>query len=91
MVRMFDIRLEELLQEGSDPAWIDRKLFETEMANLHRYGYGVKSFMLSMLETAVEISGATADASIIPIRTSPAVPVLIRSDQRTRSPVRPRT
>lgn len=32
------------------------KLFETEMRNLKLFGYGAKGFMLSMIETALEIT-----------------------------------
>lgn len=35
---------------------IDQELFKTEIRNLELYGYGVKGFMLSMVETALEIS-----------------------------------
>jgi putative hydrolase of the HAD superfamily len=32
------------------------ELFETEMQNLSLYGYGIKSFTLSMIETAIRVS-----------------------------------
>lgn len=32
-------------------------LFRTEMANLELYGYGIKAFMLSLVECAIEITG----------------------------------
>jgi putative hydrolase of the HAD superfamily len=35
---------------------VDTRLAETEMKNLGIYGYGVKSFTLSMLETAIELT-----------------------------------
>ena len=35
---------------------IDQELFKTEIKNLEFYGYGVKGFMLSMVESALEIS-----------------------------------
>lgn len=35
---------------------IDAVLHETEMRNLKHFGYGVKGFTLSMIETAIEIS-----------------------------------
>ncbi|MGB6152795.1 MAG: HAD family hydrolase [Pricia sp.] len=35
---------------------IDQELFKTEIKNLELYGYGVKGFMLSMIESALEIS-----------------------------------
>ncbi len=45
-----------LLAPYHAPEWIDRKLYETEMRNLQRFGYGIKGFTLSMIETAVELS-----------------------------------
>lgn len=35
---------------------IDQELFKMEMKNLEVYGYGVKGFMLSMIESALELS-----------------------------------
>ncbi|KKL91688.1 hypothetical protein LCGC14_1892160, partial [marine sediment metagenome] len=35
---------------------IDQELFKTEIKNLDCYGYGVKGFVLSMVESALEIS-----------------------------------
>lgn len=35
---------------------IDQELFKMEMKNLELYGYGIKGFMLSMIESAMEIS-----------------------------------
>lgn len=35
---------------------IDQELFKTEIKNLSIYGYGVKGFMLSMVECALELS-----------------------------------
>ena len=45
-----------LLQEFETKNKIDNELFAKEMENLALYGYGVKGFMLSMLETAIELS-----------------------------------
>jgi len=42
---------------------VDRHLFEVEMRNLSLYGYGIKSFTLSMLETAIELSRGRIPAS----------------------------
>jgi len=36
---------------------INDELFKTEMRNLALYGYGAKSFVLSMIETALRLSG----------------------------------
>lgn len=46
----------ELLRNYLPPADISAELFKTEMDNLAKYGYGVKGFMLSMIETALRIS-----------------------------------
>lgn len=46
----------ELLSKYGDAKKISSELFSTEMDNLERYGYGVKGFTLSMLETALRIS-----------------------------------
>jgi putative hydrolase of the HAD superfamily len=45
-----------LLRPFHDDAWIDARLHETEMRNLRRYGYGIKGFTLSMIETALELT-----------------------------------
>ena len=39
-----------------------QELFKTEMDNLELYGYGVKGFMLSMVETAIRITGGNLTA-----------------------------
>jgi putative hydrolase of the HAD superfamily len=36
-------------------------LYETEMGNLPYYGYGIKSFTLSMIETAIRVTGGRID------------------------------
>lgn len=36
---------------------IDRKVNETEVANIDYYGYGVSSFVLSLIETAIDLTG----------------------------------
>ncbi len=37
--------------------WIERRVHETEIRNLRYYGYGVSSFVLSLIETAVDLGG----------------------------------
>ncbi len=41
---------------------IDQELFKMEMKNLPLYGYGVKGFVLSMVETAIELSNNNVSA-----------------------------
>jgi putative hydrolase of the HAD superfamily len=58
----------ELLERHVPAADVDARLAETEMKNLSIYGYGVKSFTLSMLETAMELTERripTADLDVI--------------------------
>ncbi|HEV2140356.1 MAG TPA: HAD family hydrolase [Candidatus Dormibacteraeota bacterium] len=52
----------ELLQRYAPHADVDRRLAEMEMKNLNVYGYGVKSFTLSMLETAIELTNGRIPA-----------------------------
>ena len=55
--------LRELLHRHVPDADVDRHLFETEMKNLGIYGYGIKSFTLSMIETAIQLTGGRIPAS----------------------------
>jgi len=44
---------------------IDQELFKKEMENLELYGYGVKSFILSMVESAIELSNHSIPNSTV--------------------------
>jgi putative hydrolase of the HAD superfamily len=46
----------ELLSPYHPADWIGERLYETESRNLKHFGYGIKSFALSMIETAVELT-----------------------------------
>ena len=54
-----------LLQEFETKNKIDNELFAKEMENLALYGYGVKGFMLSMLETAIELSSGQVNSQTL--------------------------
>lgn len=56
LYNMTQDRFKDLLAPYHDGQIIDRELYETEMRNLARYGYGIKSFTLSMIETAIELT-----------------------------------
>ena len=58
-------RFGQLLSGYRDPEKIIRQLDETEMENVHSYGYGIKSFTLSMVESALDISGGQVCGSEI--------------------------
>lgn len=44
---------------------LSEELFATEMKNLHMYGYGLKSMMLSMIETTCKAMGEEGDLRIV--------------------------
>jgi putative hydrolase of the HAD superfamily len=49
-------RFGKLLSTYHDLDWINKRLYATEMRNLEHFGYGIKAFALSMIETAVELT-----------------------------------
>lgn len=49
-------RFKQLMVTWIDKETCDKELLKTEIANLPLYGYGAKSFVLSMLETAIKMS-----------------------------------
>jgi len=57
--------LAQILSPYREPDWVNRKLDEIEVSNLQFYGYGIKSFTLSMIETAAEaVEGKIEDQTI---------------------------
>lgn len=58
-------RYRALLAQYHDAATVDRRLFATEMRNLELYGYGVKGFTLSAIETAIELTSGKIGADEI--------------------------
>lgn len=57
----FCMLLEDYLPQHS----VSQELFKTEIQNLPLYGYGIKGFMLCMIETVSRVSGGTASMQII--------------------------
>ncbi len=51
-----------LLAPYADPENLHRRLVETERRNLRLFGYGVKGFTLSMIESAIEVSEGRVSA-----------------------------
>ena len=45
-----------LLERYNPSGVADEHLYEVEMRNLRHFGYGVKGFVLSMIETAIELT-----------------------------------
>lgn len=52
----------ELLAPYADAARLDAAVLATERRNLEVFGYGVKGFTLSLVETAIEVSGGRVAA-----------------------------
>ncbi|MFD0751416.1 HAD family hydrolase [Mucilaginibacter calamicampi] len=51
-----------LMSEYASERDLERELLKIEIANLGLYGYGIKGFILSMMEAALTISGGTINA-----------------------------
>ena len=60
--RAGDVFSETLLEYGQAD-WLQDRLFETEIANMPLLGYGAKSVCISMMETAMEVSGGKVSAT----------------------------
>jgi putative hydrolase of the HAD superfamily len=58
-------RFAELLAEFTNPDHLHDRLLEAERRNLGHYGFGVKGFTLSMIETAIEVTQGQVPASVI--------------------------
>ncbi|WP_122466124.1 HAD family hydrolase [Brevundimonas lutea] len=63
--RLTHDRFAALLADHADPTEIDSRLAATEQRNLRLYGYGVKGFTLSMIETAMELCGGEPPSAAI--------------------------
>jgi len=62
---MTQARFSELLAPFVAGQELERHLLDTERRNLGLFGYGVKSFTLSMIETAIEISEGAVPVAVI--------------------------
>ncbi|MED5548144.1 MAG: HAD family hydrolase [Pseudomonadota bacterium] len=54
-----------MLADYAEPDHLSERLLEAERRNLKRYGYGIKGFVLSMIETAVEVTENRVPAATI--------------------------
>ena len=62
--RLTHQRFAQLLSD-SDPDHLSERLEAAERRNLGHYGFGIKGFMLSMIETAIEVTEGRVEASVI--------------------------
>jgi putative hydrolase of the HAD superfamily len=63
--RLTEEHFATLLADYADPRHLSKRLIETERRNLKLYGFGIKGFTLSMVETAIEVTKGKAPASLI--------------------------
>ena len=63
--RLTEDRFVALLGAHGQAAEISGRLLEAERRNLAFYGFGIKGFVLSMIETAIEITKGEGRASVI--------------------------
>ena len=63
--REAELEFSRLLAKYETANKIDQELFKTEMQNLELYGYGIKSFVLSMIESAMDISNHSVSLKAI--------------------------
>jgi putative hydrolase of the HAD superfamily len=55
----------ELMSDYLSHQGLSQELFKTEIENLNLYGYGIKGYILSMIEAAMKISNNTISLEII--------------------------
>jgi putative hydrolase of the HAD superfamily len=63
--RMTQARFADLLADFADPHHLSQRLIDAERRNLGHYGFGIKGFVLSMIETAIEVTDERVPASVI--------------------------
>ncbi|MEX0285754.1 MAG: HAD family hydrolase [Paracoccaceae bacterium] len=63
--RITQDRFAELLADHATSDHLDQRLLAAEKRNLGRYGYGIKGFVLSMIETAIEVTEERVPATVI--------------------------
>ncbi len=63
--RLTEKRFAALLGEYAEPELLSARLLEAERRNLRLYGFGIKGFTLSMIETAIEVTEGRVPGSVI--------------------------
>ncbi|MBL4926751.1 HAD family hydrolase [Fuscibacter oryzae] len=63
--RLTQERFTNLLADHAAPDHLHDRLLAAERRNLDRYGFGVKGFTLSMIETAIEVTDGRVPATVI--------------------------
>ena len=63
--RVTEAEFASLLADHAEIDDIAGRLYEVECANLERYGFGIKGFVLSMVQTAIELTDGRIDGQAI--------------------------
>jgi putative hydrolase of the HAD superfamily len=63
--RLTQDRFERLLADHVAPDHLHERLLAAERRNIGHYGFGVKGFVLSMIETAIEVTDGRVATSVI--------------------------
>ena len=63
--RLTQDRFFALLADHADADHLSDRLLQAERRNIGRYGYGIKGFTLSMIETAIDVTDSRVPATVI--------------------------
>lgn len=63
--RLTEKDFQSLLADHADPDHLAERLIEIERRNLRLYGFGIKGFTLSMIETAIEVTDGQVSGKTI--------------------------
>jgi len=63
--RLTQDRFAELLADYAEPDHLAQRLLRSERKNLGQYGFGIKGFVLSMIETAIDVTDQQVPATVI--------------------------
>ncbi|WP_294228353.1 HAD family hydrolase [uncultured Shimia sp.] len=63
--RLTQAKFAELLSDFTELAHLEERLLAAERRNVGHYGFGTKGFVLSMIETAIEVTEERVPASVI--------------------------
>lgn len=63
--RLTEARFLELLKDYAEADHLANRLLDAERRNIERYGYGVKGFTLSMIETALQVTDNRVSGDVI--------------------------
>jgi putative hydrolase of the HAD superfamily len=63
--RLTEDRFAAMLTPYVEAGDVKSRLLEAEKRNLRLYGFGIKGFTLSMIETAIEVTGGNVPSSVV--------------------------